>query len=394
MEKIFSLTRTARVIVGMATVAASVMAAPETSSAAIAPGHAEVQRALDRAVTEGGLPGILAEVRDGRRSWFGSAGVADTRTGRKRLPQERFRIGSASKAFTATVILQLSAEHRLSLDDTVEKWLPGVVKGNGNDGAEITIRQLLNHSSGIFNYGNDEEAFAKFVGPEFFKHRYEKYRPEQLVKIAMSHPPYFGPGQGFGYSNTNYILAGMIIERVTGRTLAGEISRRIVRPLALTGTYLPGDDTVIRGPHARHYSTLFVTGPDAKIYDVTEMNASTGWAAGGMVSTVRDLDRFVSALLRGRLLAPAERREMFTTVSTGGGWIPNTTYGLGVFSQKLSCGVTVWGVGGAISGSYSYAMGSRDGRRMVVSNVNGDWNNPIGTLTDVLQSEFCPADPA
>jgi D-alanyl-D-alanine carboxypeptidase len=360
-------------------------------------GHTRVQRVLDRAVSEGGLPGALAEIRDEHGRWFGTAGVADLATGRPRLPQDRFRIGSTTKTFVATVMLQLVAEHKLSLDDTVETRLPGVVHGNGNDGAKITIRQLLGQRSGIFNYVLDPVLLKDFIGLPFLEHRFDSVRPEQLVGVAMSHPPAFAPGTDWGYSNTNYILAGMIIERVTGRTLAGEISRRIARPLGLTGTYLPvGDDPAIHGPHSRHYSTLLLPGPDAKIYDVTELNSSSAWAAGGMISTTGDLGTFFSALVRGRLLSPAQQQEMFTMGPTHG-WIDNSTYGLGTSSVTLSCGVTVWGMGGAINGSWTYTYGTRDGKHMLSTNVNGDWANgqwtppsPIGVFTDVLNAEFCP----
>jgi D-alanyl-D-alanine carboxypeptidase len=363
--------------------------AAEAATAASAPGHAEVQRALDHAVA-GGTPGIIAEIRDGSGKWFGSAGVADTKTGRKRRQHEQFRVGSATKAFTATVILELAAEHKLSLDDTVDKWLPGLVKGNGYDGREITIRQLLNHTSGIFNYGNDKEFFAMGQGAAWFEHRYDTYAPEQLVKVALANPPYFEPGRGFGYSNTNYFLAAMIVEKATGRTYSEELTRRIFRPLGLTGTYLPGDEAKIRGPHPVHYSTLFSPDANPTVYDATEMNQSFAWAAGGIVSTTSDLNRFFGALLGGRLLPPAQQREMFTTVATQN-WIPDTRYGLGVFSQKLSCGVTVWGNAGATYGSWAYAMGSRDGKHMVISQVNGDWSG-LSVFNDVLAAEFCPAE--
>ncbi|MEU8109187.1 serine hydrolase domain-containing protein [Nonomuraea muscovyensis] len=383
-----SLPATAGLLIAAATMAGAAMVAP-AASAASAPGHAEVQRALDQAVARSGAPGIVTEIRDGRATWFGSAGVADTRTGRKRQHHERFRIGSATKAFTATVVLQLAAERELSLDDTVDRWLPGLVKGNGYDGGEITVRQLLNHTSGIFNYGNDKEFFATGQGEAWFEHRYDTYTPEQLVKIGLANPPYFEPGRGFGYSNTNYVLAAMIVEKATGRTYGEELTRRIFRPLGLTGTYLPGGEAKIRGSHPRHYSTLFSPDADPKIHDATEMNQSFAWAAGGIVSTTGDLQRFFGALLGGRLLPPAQQREMFTMVKTQN-WIPGTTYGLGVFSQKLSCGVTVWGNAGATYGSWTYAMGSRDGKRMVTSHVNGDWSG-LGVFNDVLAAEFCPA---
>ncbi|MER5319437.1 serine hydrolase domain-containing protein [Streptosporangium roseum] len=384
------MTKSLSLLLAAVTVAGAAMTAP-AASAASASDHPEVRRVLDSAVAKSGAPGIVAEIRDSHGKWFGAAGVSDTRTGRKRRPHERFRIGSATKAFTATVIAQLAAEGKLSLDDTVEEWLPGLVKGNGYDGTKITIRQLLNHTSGIFNYGNDEAFFAKGKGAAWFEHRYDTYTPEQLVKIGLANPPYFEPGKGFGYSNTNYFLAAMIVEKATGRTYGEELTRRIIRPLGLTGTYLPGDEAKIRGAHPRHYSTLFSADANPKIYDATEMNQSFAWAAGGVVSTTGDLHRFVGALLGGRLLPPAQQQEMFTTVATTGGpqWIPGTRYGLGVFSQKLPCDVTVWGIGGATYGSWSYAMGSRDGKHLLVSQVNGDWSG-LSVFNDVLSAEFCP----
>ncbi|MFF5212127.1 serine hydrolase domain-containing protein [Streptosporangium sp. NPDC000396] len=395
------MTRTLSVKAGLLIAALAVTAstvATPAASADTAPGHPAMQRALDAAVAEGGAPGMVAEVRDRRGRWFGSAGVADTTTGRKRQQRERFRIGSTTKTFTATVVLQLVAERKLKLDDTVEKWLPGLVQGNGYDGSKITIRMLLNHSSGIFNYGNDEEFFAKGVGEAWYEHRYDSYTPEQLVKIGLANAagPYFDPGKGFGYSNTNYYLAAMIIEKATGKTYAQELHQRIIRPLGLTGTYLPGSEAKIRGTHPRHYSTLFSQDPNPKIHNATEMNQSFAWAAGGIVSTTGDLQRFFSALLGGRLLPPAQQHEMFANpvdTSVNGKahpWIPGTRYGLGVFTQKLSCGVAVWGNGGATYGSWTYAMGSRDGKHLLTSQVNGDWSG-LSVFTDVLDAEFCPA---
>jgi D-alanyl-D-alanine carboxypeptidase len=355
-----------------------------------AAGHAGVQCALDAAV-RAGTPGIVAEIHDHRGSWFGSAGSADTRTGRKREPRDRFRIGSATKAFTATVVLQLAAERRLSLDDTVERRLPGLVRGSGNDGGGITIRHLLNQTSGLFDYANDPEFFAKGVGSAWFEHRYDRYPPERLVEVAVTHPPHAAPGESFHYSNTNYILAAMIVEKVTGRTYGQELTQRITRPLGLTGTALP-DGPEIHGSHPVHYSTLFSPDPEPTIHDATEMDQSFAWSAGGITSTTGDLHRFFGALLGGRLLPPAQQGELLTTVSTdGSNWIPGTRYGLGVFSQKLPSGVTVWGNGGATYGSWTYAMGSPDGTHLLTSNMNGDWSG-LGPFIDVLTAEFAPAE--
>ncbi|MFE1873838.1 serine hydrolase domain-containing protein [Streptomyces sp. NPDC059496] len=358
-------------------------AAPQSAPASGGEAYEAVERLLQQAVIQGGLPGMLVEVRDGDRQWFGTAGVADTRTGHKRSPQDRFRIGSISKTFVATVVLQLVGEGRLSLDDTVEQWLPGVVRGHHHEGARVNIRMLLNHTSGIFNYTDDQDAL----------NRYETHPPESLVQIAMSHPPTFTPGSGWAYSNTNYVLAGVIIERATGRALAEEITERISRPFGLAGTYLPGgSDPTIHGPHSRHYTKLFQTDPGAPVHDATELDSSMFWAAGGMISTAGDLNRFFAALLGGRILPPDQQRDMFTTVPTRD-WIPNAAYGLGVSSVTLPCGETVWGMGGALFGSWSYAYGARDGEQMVTTNVNGDWSDggwddPIGIFTDLLEAKF------
>ncbi|MBO2447728.1 beta-lactamase family protein [Actinomadura barringtoniae] len=349
-----------------------------------------VQRVLDQAVSEGGAPGIIAEVQDGNADWFGSAGVADTATGRRQQPLDRYRIGSMTKSFTSTVLLQMVGEGRLSLNDTVEKWLPGVVKGNGHDGSKITVRQLLNHTSGIFNYTNDQQMLDKLTGPAYLKHRFDAYQPEQLVQVAMTHAPDFAPGTSWAYSNTNYILAGMIARKVSGRPLADEVTRRIIVPLGLTSTYVAGQTTSIFGPHGKAYSKLELPDPAAPVYDVSDMNPSWAGTAGDMVSTSGDINRFYTALLRGRLLAPAQQKEMFTAVPTVN-WIPNTGYGLGLITQKLPCGVQVWGHGGTIHGSLSWSMGLRDGSKMASTAINGDWVDQGGISNNVMQAAFCPA---
>lgn len=355
------------------------------------PGTDPVQAALDDAVSQAHAPGIAAEIRDGRHTWFGAAGVSNLDTGTPRTADQRVRIGSTTKAFTATIVLQLAGEHRLRLDDPIEKYLPGVVDGNGYDGSKITVRQLLDHTSGIFSYTNYPPFFDQGTGAAWFQHRYDHYDPIDLVRIGLLTPPIAPPGQVFTYSNTDSILAAMIVERITGHSFADELTRRIVRPLGLTGTSLPGDDPRIHGPHPELYSTLFVPGPNPAIHDATEMNQTFAWAAGGMISTLGDLNRFFGALLGGRLLPPAEQRAMFRTVSTGppGTWIDHTRYGLGIFSQTLTCGVTVWGHGGATYGSWSYVMGDRTGRHLIAISVNGDYSG-LPVFNAVLDAAFCP----
>lgn len=349
-------------------------------------GDTAVRQVLDAAVREGGVPGILAEIRDGGGQWYGTAGAADTDTGRPRGHGDRFRIGSITKTFTATVLLRLVAEGRLTLEDTVERWLPGMVTGNGHDGSAVTVRRLLDHTSGIHSHTNDQPALS----------RQASYTPGELVAIALSHPADFPAGTGWAYSNTNYVLAGLIVERVTGRGLAEEIADRLVRPLSLTGTSLPlGADPDLPAPHARHYTRLFSPDPGAPVHDATELETSPYWAAGGMISTVSDLTRFLAALLGGELLGPEQQREMLTMVPTAD-WLPRASYGLGLSRLVLPSGVPVWGMGGALFGSWSYVYGTRDGSRVVAANINADWvrgrwEDPVGLFTDLLEAGLGPA---
>ncbi|MFE2107004.1 serine hydrolase domain-containing protein [Kitasatospora sp. NPDC059463] len=337
--------------------------------------HGATRAAMAELVRAEGLPGTIAGVREGDDSWSAAVGAADTATGRPRSPRERFRIGSLTKTFTATVVLQLRAEGRLGLDDPVERWLPGVVRGNGNDGTTITVRQLLGHTSGLFSFDEDPAMIQRLASPDFLLHRYDTYRPEDLVRTALAHPPLFPPGTSRAYSNTNYLLAGMIIAEVTGRSYGEEIERRIIRPLGLSATTLPGTAVELPRPHALGYSTLFGGSPTP--LETTELNPSWGGAAGEMISTTADLTRFYSALMRGRLLPRAELDEM---IPAAGG------PGLGIGSVKLHCGAVVWGHTGTIHGSSTVALATRDGRHVAAFNTNADWVEGERALAE---AEFC-----
>ncbi|MER6360348.1 serine hydrolase domain-containing protein [Kitasatospora sp. NPDC001527] len=372
-------SRTVRHAVGAAAVAGALTAVAAAPAAAApgGPAHTATRTAMEQAVQASGLPGMVATAVDGKGRWSTAVGVADTTTGQPRSARERFRIGSVTKPFVATVLLQLQAEGRLGLDDTVERWLPGLVSGNGNDGSAITLRQLLNHTSGVFDYGDDPGMGASLFTPAFLTLRYDTYSLEQLVRIAVAHPPVFAPGTSHRYSNTNYLLAGLVIERVTGRPWGEEVERRIVRPLGLTGTSAPGTATGLPRPHARGYSTLF--GGSATPLDVTELNPSMAGSAGAIVSTTADLTRFLSALMRGRLLPQAELDEMTTPGPHGSG-------GLGLGAGTLSCGVTVWGHDGGIHGSSTLALTTRDGRHTLALNTNADW---FRDKLPLAEAEFC-----
>ncbi|MFJ2669886.1 serine hydrolase domain-containing protein [Streptomyces sp. NPDC087525] len=362
------------------------VAASDASTASTASGgHQATQRQLDAAVGDG-VPGALARVTDHDGVWNGAAGVADRTTGRERLPQDRYRVASITKTFVATVLLQLEAEGRLDLDDTVESWLPGVVRGNGHDGRTVSVRRLLNHTSGIFNYNSDPEFRQKVAGDGFLTHRYDTWRPERLIALAMTHPPYFAPGSGFHYSNTNYILAGMIVERVTGRPYGTEIERRILRPLGLRATSAPGTDVRMPRPSGRAYSKLLSPDPAAEIHDVTELNPTVAGASGSMISDSADLQRFYRALLRGELLPAEQLGAMTDTVGMGTGVPAAYGYGLGLLRQELPCGVEIWGHSGDTRGSVSAVAMTRDGSHAIAFNFNADWAGDTGK---VVEAEFC-----
>ncbi|MFD8595202.1 serine hydrolase domain-containing protein [Kitasatospora sp. NPDC059646] len=290
----------------------------------------------------------LGAVRvDGRLAWSSATGVAELGTGRPADPRGAFRIGSATKTFVATTLLQLVGEHRLNLDDRLESLLPGTVPNSHT----ITVRQLLNHTSGVADYTQDP-AFD-FSDQWLNGGRYTSYRLRDLVDLANRYPPAFAPGQDWQYSNTNYILIGMIIEKLTGHSWNDEVTRRIVRPLRLTDTWMPGDFPFVPGPHAHAYAKSSA-GP----VDVTELNPSMAASAGGGISTTADLTAFLDALLGGRLLRPAELAAMKETTPHGEG----QTYGLGLQRLDTPCGA-FWGHAGGIPGYRTMMLASPDGRR-------------------------------
>lgn len=346
------------------------------------------------AIEATGDVGVVAEATDAGRHRFATAGVADTATGAATEPYDSFRIGSASKTFVATVVLQLVGEGRLSLNDTVAHWLPGVVSGNGNDGSKITVRELLQHTSGLYDYTEDFPELASTAG--FQAGRYTTYTPEQLVAIAMQHAPDFAPGTSWEYSNTNYILLGMIINKVTGHSWQDEVDTRIIEPLGLRHTVIPGTSPALPGPHLDGYSD-FGAGPTI---NVTALNPSAADAAGEIISTTADLTTFYTALMRGRLLPPAQLAEMETTVPAPGLTVifPGVRYGLGLMWIPLSCGGGYYAHGGDIPG-YSTRDGvTPDGARVAVVVRTGDGDAPsLGSehaMDALVDQELCASGPA
>jgi D-alanyl-D-alanine carboxypeptidase len=254
----------------------------------------------------------------------------------------------------ATVVLQLVAEGRVELDAPIERYLPGLLRANGNDGREITVRQLLQHTAGLPDFDS-----AIFEPGGYRAHRFDHHTPEELIRDGTAQPRLSAPGTEFHYSTTGYVVAGLLIEQVTGKPYAREISRRILEPLRLTGTSLPGDRPVIERPRLRGYR-------DGT--DVTLLNPSLVWAGGEMISTVADLNTFFTALLGGRLLPAAELAEMTTTVPAD--LVPGSGYGLGLLRVPLSCGGVYWGHGGSGLGYQSRGGVTVDGPAVSLVHTN------------------------
>jgi D-alanyl-D-alanine carboxypeptidase len=358
--------------------AGSAQAAPVAASAAL-------EAALDQLVSDG-VPGAIAMARDGTRRQHATAGVADLATQEPISAGDRFRIGSNTKSYVSTVVLQLAAERRLRLDDTVQRWLPGLVP----NGDAISVRQLLNHTSGLPDYV-DLPFYLRLLQEPL-----TTYRPLDLVQRAVAQPPLFAPGTGWSYSNTNYILLGLIVaaaDRVPAslQTAAPvlEVYRRIVVPLRLWDTSFPLADPDIHGPAAHGYAIDLP--PEwglPPILDTTRINPSWAWTAGAIVSTVDDMADFHRALFSGRLLRPAQQRELLTTISAGDG----VEYGLGVFRLQMPCG-TAWGHNGGMPSHVSWSLISPDGARQAVLMVTRDantWSEQIAAdHANALLIAFC-----
>lgn len=367
----------------VAAMAVGVMAmgalAPPAMSAARPDAADTVQEGLNGLVRSDGLPAALASVKDrGSRNHTYTAGVGDLATGSKVPRDGRVRIGSNTKAFTAVVVLQLVGEGKIDLDAPVETYLPGLVRGENIDGRRIKVRHLLQQTSGLPNYSN-------YLGEEV---RY--FAPRELLDIALKHKAAFEPGSKWAYSNTNYVLAGLIVEKVTGHPLAKEMDRRIIKRIGLHHTYFPARrDATIRGPHPHGY---YRDSPDAPWQDVTEIDPSWGWAAGQLISTNSDLNRFYSELLGGGLLDKAQLAQMRgSTLPADDTFGPGARYGLGLVSKPLPCGDGLyWGHGGSFPGYETRGGATDDGRAANVA-VTVQLDDEAGRkrVDKVVESALC-----
>jgi D-alanyl-D-alanine carboxypeptidase len=358
-----------------AATAVAVIAAPAAAPAANEDAdRGALQSRLDGVVAAGAV-GALAEVRDEHGVWRGSSGVTELGTTRAVPVRGRFRVGSISKTFVATVVLQLVDEGRLRLRDPVEAWLPGVVPA----GHRITVRHLLNHTSGVYDF---LRTLPMPPGQAFVANRWRTWTAAEMVERAVANPATFEPpGSAFAYSNTNYTLLGQIIEQVTGRPYGDQIERRIIRPLRLHGTVVPGTSPRIRGPRPHGYVPTLHDG-QLRLLDYTTMNPSVMGAGGEIISTTRDLNRFFAALLGGRLLPGHLLDRMKTPGVAGAG------YGLGLaWWQDTSCGVRVYGNDGDALAYQSWSYSTEDRRRQVTVALTPDFRGDTDDAVDALVDE-------
>lgn len=390
------MNRRVSTLIALAILPAALVACDEEETVPDAPpaGEAALQREAD-ALLDLGAPGVLATLVTPDeeitvRSGYGDV-AEDTDAVGRGVPGRQLH-----QAVRGDGAAPAGGEGALDLEDSVEDWLPGLVAGEGIDGSAITVRQLLQHTSGLPEYllGLPEMFTEEGFGPA----QDAEYTPEELIALAVAQPPAFAPGEGWQYSNTNYVLAGMIIEQVTGNSWQQEVRERIVEPLGLSGTSVPtGGEQGLPEPHARGYARFVVdmTG-ETPVFgdplDVTELNPDVPGAAGAIVTTTEDANTFLRALLGGELLGEAQLALMKETVPAPeleASW-PEAEYGLGLMRLPLECG-DVWAHQGDIQGFMTRDGVTEDGTRSVAVSVNtnvllpeGDTPMPEGDATRAL----------
>ncbi|GAA2412706.1 serine hydrolase domain-containing protein [Nonomuraea africana] len=326
-------------------------------AAAAEPPKMSLQQQLEKSVTVGVAGMQVRVIRNGTTS-FGAAGVSQLGTTQPVALDGRFRIGSITKMFVATRVLMLVGDSKLDLDAPAYRYLPNVL--NPQDHGAITVRMLLGHTNGLATYLDLLPLFTG--GPdEVRKARFTHYTARELVDMALKRPADFAPGTKWAYSNTGYLLLGMLIENVTGEHWSKQVTKHILQPLRMKETFIPGDSTRIPGKHAHGYHQGL---------DITRLNPSFGGAAGEMISTTADLDIFQVALTSGKLISPrwlAEARKPGAH---------NKSWGLGVVTLPTSCGITMYGHTGGIPGYQSFSFASADSKHRVNGSVTVGKSGP------------------
>ncbi|MFF7079464.1 serine hydrolase domain-containing protein [Streptomyces lavendulae] len=361
--------------------AVSAEAAQNAGSGLPAPDLEALQAALQNTLAAG-APGAMARISGVDGVQTKTAGVRDKVSGAAMDTDARFRIGSVTKTFSSVVLLQLVAEKKIELDQPVNHYLPGLLPDD-----RITVRHLMTHRSGLSDYTN---AMFNNTVPGFEAVRNKVFGYQELVQLSLNEPRTGEPGAAYSYSNTNFVVVGMLIEKATGNPVVKEYDRRIIKPLKLRNTSYVHPDTKIKGLHANGY--LHPDEAGAPLVDSTEQTVSWAQSAGAMISSAADLNTFTSALVTGRLLPPQLLDQMLTMTPTDA---TNTRfYGLGLRRYDLSCGTSVYGHTGTVQGFYTYAFSTRDGKRSLAAMANTSNRGSANTaLGGTLEAAFCGKKP-
>ncbi|UXY30250.1 serine hydrolase domain-containing protein [Streptomyces sp. HUAS TT20] len=343
-------------------------ASAPTMTAKAAP-DAESLRAAIASLPDADATVALVRVGGTDGSWRGNAGVHDLASGRAADPDARFRAGSTTKVVTAAAVLELAAQGRIDLDTPIQHYLPDLLTPAFEP---ISVRQLLNHTSGIRAGDGWGDSFE-----DQYAHRFDTITPERVVRSAVAKGPEFCPGRKQDYLNINYTILGLLIEKVTGHSYASEATRLVLRPAGMRDTYFPGTDPGIHGPHNHGYQTVKRPDGTTEFVDVTEWNQADRWAAGDMISTTADLERLLTSLFRGRIVPGPQLEEMFT-VPAG---IKGATYSAGLQRFEYQ-GRVYWLKSGARYGYSAVLGGTRDLSRTLVYSVGstdakGEDMNPV-----------------
>lgn len=322
-----------------------------SAPAADGPDTAALEKAL-AGLPDGDVSAALVRV-GGKGTWTGTAGVRDLRTGAPALENARFRAGSTTKTVTAAIVLQLVAEGRVELDAPVTRYLPGLLPASFAE--PPTVRHLLTYTSGL-----QPGASLGATTEEMYVNRFRTLTPERVVATAVAKGPAADPGERQVYQNIDYTVLGLLIEKVTGDRYEHQADVRIFRPLGMRHTGFPaGADPRVHGPHHRAYADI-----GGRTTDVTEWNMSDRWAAGNMISTTADLERFLVALFRGRVVPRPLLDQMLTVPDVDG-----ATYGM-AWERYVHNGREIWGKTGSRPGYHTVLAATRDLSRTVVYSVN------------------------
>lgn len=368
------------------TAAATVPPSPEPTATAALSSLLPLDTAALQTLVES-VPGesavsILVRVEDGDMVWTGAAGVSDLENQAPADPAGYFRIGSVSKSFTAALVLILVDQGLIELDVPLQELLPDVLAPAD---ALITVRHLLQHTSGLADY----EQLVGMGSPEaIVERRSQVYPLDELIALALDQPRLFAPGTNQAYASTNYLLLQALIEQVTGESYGAALQRWVLEPVGLTQTFAPGTDPTLPAPSAHGYVTVPLNGQPTPV-DISEWNPSVAAASGELISTLADLTTFLKALLAGEIVPPPLLEVMLTRfpdAQLG----PGAAYGLGITLLDLPCGVTIYGHGGNVPGYGTQLYGTQDGRILAVSVTTLSYGGQTAQAMNALRNmTFC-----